>query len=101
MGPEEVLEQALALPATTLEWPFGDGYRVAALQGRLVVLVPEPTARWPQARFNAKCDPELALELRERFGGITPGWHMNKRHWNTVALDGSVPDELIRWIVGH
>ena len=40
---------------------------------------------------NLKCDPERAVELRERYPGITPGYHMNKRHWNTVVLDGSVP----------
>lgn len=44
---------------------------------------------------NLKCLPERALELRERHSGIIPGWHMNKKHWNTVSVDGSVSDDLI------
>lgn len=98
MTPDDVLKAGLELPGTTLEWPFGDDLRVVFLARRMVVLLPE---RRPVPSFNAKCDPDLAQELRLVHAGITPGWHQNKRHWNTVALDGSVPDPLVRWLVGH
>ena len=49
--------------------------------------------------INLKCDPVLAIDLRERYSSVTPGYHMNKKHWNTVLLDGSVPDkEVLSWI---
>jgi len=49
--------------------------------------------------INLKCEPEKAIELRERYPEVAPGYHMNKQHWNTVAMDGRVPDNLIReWI---
>ncbi len=49
--------------------------------------------------FNVKCDPEEAVELRERYPEVKPGYHMNKRHWNTVEVEGSLPDELMQtWI---
>lgn len=98
MTPDDVIEAGLALPGTTLEWPFGDDARVVALAGRMVVLLPE---KRPGPSFNAKCDPALAQVLRQLYPAITGGWHQDKRHWNTVNLDGSVPDLLVRWMVGH
>jgi predicted DNA-binding protein (MmcQ/YjbR family) len=50
---------------------------------------------------NLKCDPDLAIEIRERYSGVTPGYHMNKKHWNTVSFDGSVQDDLILEWVDH
>ena len=52
-------------------------------------------------RFNAKCDPERAIQLREEYSGIVPGYHMNKKLWNTVLLDGSVPGKLVRELIDH
>jgi predicted DNA-binding protein (MmcQ/YjbR family) len=51
--------------------------------------------------INLKCDPEWAVELREQYSGIIPGFHMNKKHWNTVLVDGSVSDQLILKLVDH
>jgi predicted DNA-binding protein (MmcQ/YjbR family) len=48
---------------------------------------------------NLKCDPELSELLREKYDAIKPGWHMNKKHWNTVTLDGSIPDEEIKELI--
>ena len=53
------------------------------------------------AQVNLKCDPERALELRDRYEDIIPGYHMNKKHWNTLVLDGSVPPKLIRELAQH
>ena len=50
-------------------------------------------------QFNVKCDPEKAIELRERYDCVKPGYHMNKKHWNTIVCDGTVPDmEMLDWI---
>jgi predicted DNA-binding protein (MmcQ/YjbR family) len=49
--------------------------------------------------INLKCDPSFAIDLRERYFSVTPGYHMNKKHWNTILLDGSVPDkDVFSWI---
>jgi predicted DNA-binding protein (MmcQ/YjbR family) len=61
----------------------------------LVLLGGEP------GRVNLKCDPDRALELRAVYAAVTPGYHMNKRHWNTVELDGSVEDDELRDMVEH
>lgn len=51
--------------------------------------------------INLKCDPEKAIELRERYDGIQPGYHMSKKHWNTVSLEGLVDDSLIKELIVH
>ena len=50
---------------------------------------------------NLKSDPEIAVELREKFDAVQPGYHMNKKHWNTVSVDGSVPDTLLKTWIDH
>ncbi len=52
-------------------------------------------------RANLKCDPDLALELRDRYEQVEPGYHMNKKHWNTVVLDGVIPDREVREMIDH
>ncbi|MFC1848710.1 MmcQ/YjbR family DNA-binding protein [candidate division CSSED10-310 bacterium] len=52
-------------------------------------------------RINLKCDPFIAEELRAEFAAVQPGYHMNKRHWNTVTVDGSIPKEKILWMIDH
>jgi predicted DNA-binding protein (MmcQ/YjbR family) len=51
--------------------------------------------------LSLKCDPELAIELRERYPEVTPAWHFNKVHWNGIALSGSIPDEKIKEWIDH
>ena len=53
------------------------------------------------SRVNLKCDPDRALELRDEYDAIIPGYHMNKRHWNTVYLDETLPPELVRDLIDH
>ena len=52
-------------------------------------------------RFNAKCDPERSVLLRAEYEGILPGYHMDKKHWNTILLDGSIPTALVRELIDH
>lgn len=77
--------------------PFGPEALVYKVAGKMfAVTVPEDHP----PRINLKCDPERALQLRDEHPGIKPGWHMNKRHWNTVMLD-EVPSALVRELVRH
>jgi predicted DNA-binding protein (MmcQ/YjbR family) len=80
------------------DYPFGDEVAVFKVAGRMFALVPLGEAA---GSVSLKCDPELAIDLRGRYAGITPGYHLSKRHWNTVTLDGSVPDEDVRELIDH
>ena len=92
MTSQEITDFALSFPETTEVHPFGpvpDVYKVA---GRIFLfLIPEAD----RPRVALKCEPTLALLLREKYPAVTPGYHLNKRHWNTVVLDGSLPDRAI------
>ncbi|WP_067607018.1 MmcQ/YjbR family DNA-binding protein [Nocardiopsis listeri] len=98
MTPEQFIDAALWFPETDESEPFGPGPLVYKISGQkmFALLVPsEP------AVVNLKCDPELALELRAEFSAVTPGWHMSKRHWNSVRLDGGVPDDEFLEMLEH
>lgn len=86
----------LGLAHTTEDFPFGEDTLVFRVGGKLYALM--GTAARPLA-INLKCTPDEALELRARHPAITPGYHMNKRHWNTVLLDGSLPSELVQRLI--
>jgi len=78
----------LARPDATEDFPFGPDARVFRIRHKMFALLAEKDGI---ARVNLKCDPEEALALRDVFEAVQPGYHMNKAHWNTVLLDGSVP----------
>ena len=78
------------------EFPFDASSSVFKVAGKMFALAPleaEPL------RVSLKCDPDLAVELRVQHPAITGGYHLNKKHWNTVVVDGSVPDELLRQMI--
>ncbi|MDF1822029.1 MAG: MmcQ/YjbR family DNA-binding protein [Alcanivoracaceae bacterium] len=84
----------LALPAVTDDYPFGPDTRAFRIEGRIFALV---YRRHGELCINLKCDPDQAQQLRDVFDCVRPGYHMNKRHWNTVVLDGSLPHgEVLR-----
>ena len=87
-----------AKPGAAEDYPFGDEVAVFKVAGRMFALVPLDEA---PGRVSLKCDPELAIALRGRYPGVTPGYHLSKRHWNTVTLDGSVPDEEVLELIDH
>ncbi|MDB6140247.1 MAG: MmcQ/YjbR family DNA-binding protein [Verrucomicrobiaceae bacterium] len=98
MDLEAVCAHCLSLPQAEETTPFGPETLVYKVGGKLFALTsPED---FP-SRLNLKCEPARALELRDEYAGITPGYHMNKKHWNTVVLDGSVPSRLIRELISH
>lgn len=101
MTPEQFIDAALWFPEAEESEPFGPGplvYKVA--RQKMFALLTGGVEGEP-ATVNLKCDPELALELRGQFPAVTPGWHMNKRHWNSVLLDGSVPDDELVEMLRH
>ena len=98
MTPEEINDLALTFPGVTEEPTFGPGTNVYKVAGKVFAIL-QPTAAVPQ--ITLKCEPSLALELRAQFPGVTPGYHANKKHWNTVLLDGSVPTEEIHDMITH
>ncbi len=82
----------LSLKSTTEGTPFGDSALVFKVEGKMFALAELNAFK----SINIKCDPEKAIELREYYPAVTPGYHMNKKHWNTVAMDGTIPDDLIK-----
>jgi predicted DNA-binding protein (MmcQ/YjbR family) len=98
MTRDDVLDLCGALPGAVEDYPFGDDVAVFKVGDRMFALV--PLAGSPGS-VNLKCEPELALELRARHRSVQPGYHQNKRHWNTVELDGSIEDDELRWLIDH
>jgi predicted DNA-binding protein (MmcQ/YjbR family) len=95
MNIEILREYCISKRNVTEGFPFGDDTLVFKTEGRIFALVNLEG----ELSINLKCDPALAIELRERYSSVVPGYHMNKKHWNTVYIDGSVPDkEVYLWI---
>ena len=88
----------MELPGTSEDLPFGEDVLAFRVQGKIYALVFLPAS---PLRVNLKCDPQRALALRQQYTGITPGYHMNKRLWNTVTQDDSVDDALLKDLVLH
>jgi predicted DNA-binding protein (MmcQ/YjbR family) len=78
-------------------YPFGPDAAVYKVFDKMFALIPDD----PPARISLKCDPGWAQILRETYPAIAPGYHLNKRHWNTVTVDGTVPDDEIREMIRH
>ncbi|KAA5824941.1 MmcQ/YjbR family DNA-binding protein [Saccharopolyspora hirsuta] len=92
MTPQELKAACLAMTGAREEFPFDESNSVFKVAGKIFAisrLDAEPL------RVSLKCEPELAVQLRLNHPAIIPGYHLNKRHWNTVVLDGSVPDQLV------
>ncbi|HEX2977333.1 MAG TPA: MmcQ/YjbR family DNA-binding protein [Bacteroidales bacterium] len=88
-------DYCLSKEGTEESFPFGDDTLVFKINGKIYALVNLEG----DLSVNLKCDPSRALTLREKYPCVTPGYHMNKKHWNTVQIDGSVPDrEVMKWI---
>lgn len=96
MHVEEIREYCIAKKGVEEGFPFGETTLVFKVQGKMFLLL-ALDAQPPQ--FNAKCEPDLAVQLREKHSCVLPGYHMNKQHWNTIVCDNSVPKKLIwDWI---
>jgi predicted DNA-binding protein (MmcQ/YjbR family) len=95
MDPQLISEYCVAKAGVTEESPFDEDSPVYKVMGKIFLIM----NLTPPYSINIKCDPEKAVELRERYDAVTPGYHMNKTHWNTVQLDGTIPAKIIfEWI---
>ncbi|WP_142057948.1 MmcQ/YjbR family DNA-binding protein [Pseudonocardia kunmingensis] len=96
MTPEELRAACLAFAGAGEEFPFDESTSVFKVAGKIFAL---GRLDGLPLRVSLKCDPDLAVQLRMSHPAVTAGYHLNKRHWNTVLLDGSVPDDLVREII--
>lgn len=95
MNLESFRAYCLAKKGVTEELPFGPDALVFKVMGKMFAL----TDITDFTSINLKADPEKAMEMRERYEAVIPGYHMNKKHWNTILLDGSLPEKLIKsWV---
>ena len=95
---ETLQAYCLSKAGVTEEFPFGEETLVYKVVGKIFALSSLDSS---PLSINLKCDPERALQLREEYDCVRPGFHMNKKHWNTVVVDGSVKDTLIRDWIDH
>jgi predicted DNA-binding protein (MmcQ/YjbR family) len=98
MNVEVFREYCLAKRGATEGTPFGEDVLVFKVGGKMFALVALDEV---PASANLKCDPDLALELRDQYEQIRPGYHMNKKHWNTVEIDSGIPDAELRKMIDH
>ena len=97
MNIELLRDHCLAKPGVTEGFPFGEDTLVFKVGGKMFLL----TGLNSGNSFNVKCEPELAIELRERHPEVQPGYHMNKKLWNTVFMDGTLSDKQLLEMVDH
>src|SRR5260370_12573470 len=98
MDLERFREYCLSKVAATESMPFGEGVLVFKVADRIFALAALDEI---PATVNLKCDPDLALALRDRYEQVQPGYHMNKKHWNTVEIDSGVPEAELRKMIEH
>ena len=92
----ELRQWCLAQAGAVEDFPFGPATSVFKVAGKMFAL--SALDRTP-LEVSVKCEPELAVDLRESYAAIRPGYHLNKRHWNTITLDGSLSDQLVRDLI--
>jgi predicted DNA-binding protein (MmcQ/YjbR family) len=97
MNIEEFRDYCLEKIGVTEDMPFGEDTLVFKVGGKIFAL----TNINSFTSINLKCDPEKAVELRDQFGFIRPGYHMNKKHWNTVLLDNSLSNAMLKELIDH
>lgn len=96
MDLDDLLAHCLARRGATESHPFGPGARVVKVGGKMFAIITEDAGL---LKVSLKCEPEIAAVLRESYESVAPGYHLNKRHWNTVTLDGGVEDaRVLEWV---
>lgn len=96
MNLESLRDYCLSLPGVTEGFPFGQETLVFKVGGKVFLLTPIDSVK---VSFNVKCNPEKAMQLREKYDFVNPGYHMNKKHWNTISVEGKISDNTLKfWI---
>ena len=98
MDIETLREYCISKPGVEETLPFGPDTLVYKVTGKIFLIAGLDAER---LSFNVKCDPDLATELREEHDCVQPGYHMNKKHWNTIIVDGSVPNKKLKEWIDH
>lgn len=96
MNHKQVEEYILSFPGAKLDYPFGEGVAVYKVQDKMFALIAE--GKEP-VRLSLKCDPLLAKTLREEYESVLPGYHLNKKHWNTMILTGQLSWEQVQDLI--
>lgn len=104
MTHKEIDEYLLSLPNTWLDFPFGEGTSVYKVghketgEGKLFAIIADESK---PLRISLKCDPQLAVMLREKYESVLPGYHLNKKHWNTIICSGQLGDDEVIDLMRH
>lgn len=98
MNIETLRDYCLSKSGAEETLPFGPDVLVFKVNSKAFLLLPLDN---DELRFNVKSNPELALELREQYASVLPGYHMNKKHWNTIIVDGTISSKLIKEWIDH
>jgi predicted DNA-binding protein (MmcQ/YjbR family) len=98
MNLEEIREYCLSKPGVTEGFPFNDTALVFKVGGKMFALLDLSD---DSRGISLKCDPDLAIELREQYPDVTPAWHFNKQHWNGVNLKGNISDAQLKEWINH
>lgn len=98
MNHDELRAYCLAKPGTSADFPFDADTLVFRVSDKLFALTDIQSV---PVSVNLKCDPDWAIVLRQHYDAVKPGYHMNKKHWNTVVLDGTIPNDEIQEMIDH
>ena len=98
MTHKQVEEYLLGMPNARLDYPFGENTAVYKVNDKMFALVAENKT---PLRISLKCDPVLAETLREKYETVMPGYHLNKKHWNTIVLSGQLSWDEIKDLINH
>ena len=91
-------DYVMSMPNTELDYPFGESVAVYKTKGKMFALIAENSK---PLRISLKCDPNLAITLREKYESVMSGYHLNKKHWNTIVLSGQLSDQEIKDLIKH
>ena len=93
MEHKAVEEYVLSMPNAERDYPFGEEVAVYKVGGKMFALIPEGKS---PVRISLKCDPQLSELLRDKYESVMPGYHLNKKHWNTIICTGQLPDDELK-----
>jgi predicted DNA-binding protein (MmcQ/YjbR family) len=98
MNIEELRDFVLTFENVEESFPFGEDTLVFKTNNKIFLLVSLSAV---PLQFNVKCNPDVAIELREKYPAVLPGYHMNKKHWNTIIIDGTLSNTQLREFIAH
>jgi predicted DNA-binding protein (MmcQ/YjbR family) len=98
MDHKTVEEYILSMPNSRLDYPFGKDVAVYKTDDKMFALISEGK---DPLQISLKCDPQLAVHLREKYESVMPGYHLNKKHWNTIILTGQLPWDEVQDLIRH